>query len=663
MEGKHHHGQSFSERLKQRFDWQSSGKMLVYCIAVGCIAGFLTAGIYTGYQAVRSAVQSVYPAVGIKMLAAEDYTPAKNKETADHVHNADIVPPSPFIARNPWGKTERHDVFGYVVLPRYWILIPLIPALGGLLCGFLIWSFAPAAAGEGTDYVIQAYHFRNALLRNRVPVTKTLTSFLTLGSGGSAGLEGPAALCGSWFASLISYGAQLSVADRRTLLLAGAAGGVGAIFQIPAGGAFLVVEMLYASTALELSAILPCLSASVVGYAVFRYVHGGIFAIHLPETVGIHSPLDSLMFLLFIPVIAAAGWLFVRLVMEMRNRIFRRMRIPEFFKPALGGFLLGCVALFFPQVLGGGYEWIPPLIHGHLPFLFIGLLILPKMLATALTVSSGGSGGLFAPSIFIGGLLGGTLGHLCQIAYPYFGIPIPPPDYTTCVLVGMSVFYAGVAKVPLGAAVIVCESAGFHYSILIPLIVLNLIHIAIQSPSISIFEEQVLAPIDSEAHFGNYSVELLQTLTIGSALELRSQNKSTGSTLSSRLSIPDAIRQIAPLPEASFPVLDESQNFMGIVHANDVWDEFQHYSKHRHKTVWDLTRTDALSVMPETDLYTAMRLCLLEQLTELPVTAAQEPQKLLGVVRQQDIIALYNQRLATAVFPRDTARVLSNNSG
>ncbi|MDR3182194.1 MAG: chloride channel protein [Planctomycetaceae bacterium] len=651
MEGKHYHGQSFSQRLKQRFDWQSSGKMFVYCIAVGCITGLLTAGIYTGFQVVRSAVQSVYPAVGIKMPVADDYTSVKNQGTAEHVRNADTVPASSFIVRSPWEKTERHDVFGCIVLPRYWILIPLIPALGGLLCGFLMWSFAPAAAGEGTDYVSQAYHFRNALLRNRVPVTKTLTSFLTLGSGGSAGWEGPAALFGSWFASLVSYGAQLSVADRRTLLLAGAAGGVGAIFQIPAGGAFFVVEMLYASAALELSAILPCLLSSVVGYATFRYIHGEIFSIHLPETVGIHSPLDSLMLILFIPVIAAAGWLFVRFVMEIRNRIFRRMQIPEFFKPALGGFLLGCVALFFPQVLGGGYEWIPPLIHGQLPFLLIGLLILPKMLATALTVSSGGSGGLFAPSIFIGGLIGGTLGHLCQTAYPYFGIPTPPPDYTTCVLVGMSVFYAGVAKVPFGAAVIVCELAGFHYGILIPLIVLNLIHIAVQSPTASIFEEQVLAPIDSEAHFGNYSAELLQTLNAGSALELYMKNNAAPLTLSRHLTIPDAIRQIASVPDGSFPVLDESGRFIGIVHANDIWDEFQHYSKRHNKTVWDLTRTDTPLVTPKTDLYTAMRLCSLEQLTELPVTSPLEPAKLLGVLRQQDIITLYNQRLAAAAFP------------
>ncbi|MDR3183198.1 MAG: chloride channel protein [Planctomycetaceae bacterium] len=318
MEGKYNHGQSFSERLQQRFDWQTSGRMLVYCIAVGCITGILTAGIYTGLQYVRASVHTVYPAVGIKMPAADDYISQNGGTPAVSV-------------QNPWQRTERQDVFGSLVLPRYWILIPLIPALGGLLCGFLIWSFAPAAAGEGTDHIIQAYHFRNGLLRSRVPVTKTLAGFLTLGSGGSAGWEGPVTLFGAWISSSISYGAQLSVANRRTLLLAGAAGAVGGIFQIPAGGAFYVVEMLYASTALELSAILPCLLSSIVGYATFRYVHGEIRPIDLPQTVGIHSPMDSLMFLLFVPLIAAAGWLFVRFVMELRNRVFRRMQIPDFF--------------------------------------------------------------------------------------------------------------------------------------------------------------------------------------------------------------------------------------------------------------------------------------------------------------------------------------------
>ncbi|GHT12664.1 chloride channel protein [Planctomycetales bacterium] len=637
MEGKRFHGQSFAQRIKQRFDWQSSGKILVYCVVLGCITGFFTAGIYSGFQVVRSSIQTIYPAVGINMPTAADYSTKKN--------GTDSV-------QSQWQKTERHDDYGIVILPHYWILIPLIPALGGLLCGFLIWSFAPEASGEGTDHIIRAFHFRGGWLRNRVPATKLVTSFLTLGTGGSAGWEGPTTLFGAWTSSALSYGAQLNVADRRTLLLAGAAGAIGGIFQIPAGGAFYVVELLYASTALELSAFLPCLLSSIVGYATFRYFHGDIRGIELPSSFGIHSPMDSLAFLLFVPVIAVAGLLFVRLVLEMRNRIFRRLRIPELFKPALGGFLLGCTALLFPQVLGGGYEWIPPLLHNQLPFVLVGLLIFPKMLATAFTVSSGGSGGLFAPSIFIGGLLGGTLGHLCQVVYPYLGITIPPPDYSTCVLVGMSVFFAGVAKVPLGAAVIVCELAGFHYTILIPLIVLNLIHIALQSPSTSLYEEQVLAPVDSEAHFGNYSVDLLQVLTVRDVLSARKTSavQVPLRTLQSQSDMPGAIRQIAALPDTSFPVLDEAQRYIGVVNANDLWSEFQHYSKQRNKSVWELTRTDAPTVAPDTDLYEVMRLCHLEQLTEVPVVDPRHPDILLDMLHQQDIGSLYNQRLATATF-------------
>ncbi|MDR0522264.1 MAG: chloride channel protein, partial [Planctomycetaceae bacterium] len=536
------------------------------------------------------------------------------------------------------------DNYGWIVLPRYWILIPLIPALGGLFCGFLIRSFAPEAGGEGTDHIIKSFHARGGTLRNRVPVTKMLTSFLTLGTGGSAGFEGPVTLFGGWIAHLLSQGLQLNSRDRRTLLLAGAAGGIGGLFQIPIGGAFFAVEVLYASSALEFSAILPCILSSVVGYSVFQKIHGTLRPADLPATVGIHSPFDSLMFLLFIPVIALAGLIFVTLIRELRHRVFRQLPVPDLFKPALGGFLLGCLALICPQVLGGGYEWMHRLMHNGLPFALIALLIVPKMLATALTVSSGGSGGLFAPSLLIGGLLGGTLGHAAHFCYNYFGVSAAPPDITTCVLVGMSAFFAGIAKLPFAAAVIVCETADFHYAILIPLIVLNLLHLAIQSPSTSLHEEQVPAPIDSEAHFGNYSIDLLQVLTVKEAMKMSAD----ALTIPRSMLISEAVKLIAPKPESAFPVVDSGGKFAGLVYANDIWGALQHWGKWRGQSVWDLTNVTPAVLSPETDLYTALRTCILEHADELPVIVPEKPDTLAGMLRKSDILAVYNDRLAAA---------------
>ena len=625
----------FLNNLQGRFDWNSSGRILVYCVVVGCLTGLCSAGIYAVFLEIQSAVTAIYPAVGIELPQPGGYTATTGP-----------------LPGEVFDTAERRDIVGPFTLPRYWILIILIPTLGGLLCGLMIRTFAPDAFGDGTDYTVRAFHVRGGMLRNRVPITKTASSFFTLGSGGSAGLEGPVTLFGAWTANCLSRGLQLNTRDRRTLMLAGASGGIGGLFQIPLGGAFFAVEVLYASSALELAAILPCILASIVGYSVFRTIHGEVHFITLPESAGIHSPIDPLMFVLFVPFIALAGYFFVMCVREMRNRFFLRLPIADWVRPAIGGFLLGCIALVFPQVLGGGYDWMYRLVSDGLPFMLILALILPKMLATALTVSSGGSGGLFAPSLFIGGLVGGTLGHLTHILFAYCNLPYAPPDITMCALVGMSVFFAGIAKLPFAAAIIVCEMSGFHYEFLIPLIVLNLLHIAIQTPSTSIYTEQVLAPIDSEAHFGRYSTDLLKALSVQDAL---AQQRVPLSSIPASLTITEAVRFIASKPESAFPVLkehglNEEGQFAGMVSANDIWAAFQRWKHWEGRTVAELTQTMPMIITPETDLYTALRTCQLEGVTELPVISPEQPDVLRGMLRRNDILATYNQCLATALY-------------
>ncbi|MDR2438128.1 MAG: chloride channel protein [Planctomycetaceae bacterium] len=631
MEGQHYNSQTALKKFHQRFDWNSSGKLLVYSVAVGFVTGFAAVLIYACSQYWEHTVAGLFSSAGIVFPVPDDYTVSSG-----------MLPGLAFQ------DAPRKDVYlNGIILPRYWILILLIPSFGGLLCGFLVWSFAPEAVGEGTDSVIRSFHFRNGILRNRLPIVKTLASFLTLGSGGSAGWEGPTTLLGAGIASSLAQSLRLNVQDRRILLLAGAAGGIGAIFQIPLGGALYAVEIVYASTALEFIAIIPCLIASVAGYSTFRFFHGETRLLEISETVGIQHSTDFFIFLTFIPIIALCGLLFVRMVMELRNRIFRRLAIPEFFKPALGGFLLGCIALTYPQVLGGGYGWMHRLLENQLPFYLVLCLIVPKMLATALTVSSGGSGGLLAPSLFIGGLIGGTLGHLCGMFFETIGISGLTPDITTCVLIGMATFYAGIGKLPFAAAVIVCEMIGFDFAILIPLFVLNLVHIAIQSPSTSLYEEQVLAPIDSEAHFGNYSVDLLKVITVQEVCFGKDKKRSV-LTIPAEASIPQTARLIASKPDSLFPVIDKENRLIGVVQSSDVWAVFRSRKKWGVLTAKDLARNVEIAVFPNDNLYKALRICTLWQISELPVIDPQHPDLLLGMIRHHEIIATYNERLAAA---------------
>lgn len=619
-------------KLLQRFDWESSGRLLVYSVVVGFLAGLAAALVYVAYQSFDGSVQNLYLTAGIDLPKPEEYT-----------SQSGVLPGASFV------EMERKDVlFDGLVLPRYWILLLLIPSFGGLVCGFLVWGFAPEANGDGVDGVVRSFHFRNGFLRNRIPIVKTLSSFFTLGSGGSAGWEGPTMLLGAGVASSLAKPLRLSVKDRRVLLLAGAAGGLGAIFQIPFGGALFAIEVLYASTALEFSAIIPCLIASIVGYSTFRCIHGDIRILDLPAGIGIAQPTDFLIFLVFIPIVIFCGFCFIRLILEMRNRIFRRLNLPEFLKPALGGFLLGSVALLYPQVLGGGYEWMNRLLEGQLPFMLIAMLILPKMLATAFTVSSGGSGGVLVPSIFIGGLIGGVFGHLCDAVFIQWGLSAWSPNVTTCVLVGMSTFYAGIGKVPFAAAVIVCEMVGGDYSLLVPLIFLNLAHIAFQSPSLSLYEDQVLLPIDSEAHFGTYSPDLLQVITVREACRLDEKNRSEILTVPADATIPDTAKLIASKPDSLFPVVDEKGRLIGLLQASDLWSVFRSRKKWDMLSAQSIAQTMNISVFPEDDLLKSLRICTIWQVSELPIVDPQQPDKLLGMIRHHEIIAAYNERLAAS---------------
>lgn len=632
---------SRSGKLRKRFDWDSSGRLIVYCVAIGFLTGAAAFFMFAGYGIIGQGVQSVYTAVGIDLPQPADYT-------------ADAGP----LPGAVFDNAVRKDVFFGLTLPRYWILLILIPTLGGLLCGILVGSFAPDARSDETDMMVKTFHFRNGYLRERIPFVKLIASYFTVCTGGSAGWEGPALLTGSGIASSISRRKGLNGKDRRILFLAGAAGGLGAILQIPFGGALIAVEVLYASTALELSALIPCIVASLTGYSVFRILHiyfygQPLWTFNLAGEAVIRQPLDWLILLAMVPLIALCGLLFVRIVLEVRNRLFRRMQIPEFIKPAVGGCMLGIIALFCPQVCGSGGNWLNHLLLGQLPFLFVLMLILPKMLATACTLSSGGVGGISIPSLFIGALVGNLLGFGCSYLFQFFGVPAWSPSIPLCTLAGISVFYAGIVKVPFAAALIACEISG-DYSLLIPFIALNLVHIAIQSPSASLFEEQVLAPIDSEAHFGTYSVDLLKALTVREALDSTSNVQIPLLTLPVNAAIPQAAALVASRPDTLFPVIEPGNKLAGVVLAEDIWTTFRSRRKWDNVTVIDITQTPdeagklKMSVSPDDNLYHSFRLCLLEHISELPVIDPKEPDKLFGMLHQSSIITVYNERLAVS---------------
>ena len=371
-------------------------------------------------------------------------------------------------------------------------LVPLVTTLGGLLSGILVYSLAPEAEGHGTDTAVKAVHWHEGEIRARVAPIKMVASAITIGSGGSAGREGPTALISAGFGSIYADLLHRSERERRILVLMGMAAGLSAIFRSPIGTALFAVEVLYGGVEFEAEPLLYCMLAAVVAYAVNGFFSGWHSLFQIGSQVGAIAAVDYGWYALLGVASGVAGTILPEIFYRMRDA-FHALPIPAWTKPAIGGLLLGLMAMGLPQVLGGGYGWIQEAINGQLALHLMVVLLVAKMVAMALTVSSGGSGGVFAPSLFVGCMMGGAFAALTH------------RSPAGMVVVGMAAVFAGAARVPIAVLLMVAEMTG-GYQLLAPAgLAVALSYLVQMSLSRfckygSLYEGQVPGRMDSPAH-------------------------------------------------------------------------------------------------------------------------------------------------------------------
>jgi chloride channel protein, CIC family len=392
----------------------------------------------------------------------------------------------------PPGLPNEGGLLRETIGPHGLWLIPLSTTLGGLLSGFLVYTFAPEAEGHGTDAVVAAFHRTAGYIRARVAPIKMVASAITIGSGGSAGREGPIALITAGVGSLYATLLKRSDQERSTLLLAGMAAGLSAIFRTPIGTAVFAIEVLYGGMEFESGALLYTIVASGVAYTV-----NGIFVGFKPlfsvELVARPQPSQYGWYLAMGAFAGVVATILPLAFYRMRDA-FRKLPIPAWTRPGLGGLGVGLLALKLPEVLGGGYGWIQLAMHGQLALKLLLLLMGAKLLAFALTVSSGGSGGVFAPSLFVGAMLGGA----CAIVFHQ--------PSTIFVVVGMAAVFGAAARVPIATMLMVTEMAG-GYQLLVPagsavmLSYLLQVRLSRGLRYRSLYEAQVPLREDSPAHY------------------------------------------------------------------------------------------------------------------------------------------------------------------
>ncbi len=512
-----------------------------------------------------------------------------------------------------------------------WMLL-IVPALGGVLSGWLVYTFAPEAEGHGTDAAIDAYHNKGGYIRARIPFVKTLASVLTISSGGSGGREGPIAQIGAGFGSFLATTLKLSERERRIMIAAGVGAGVGSIFRAPLAGALFASEVLYRDPEFESEVLIPAGISSVVAYCIFCLFFGWRSLFESPDFV-FRNPLELGPYTVLVFVLVGAGILYVRSFYGVQT-VARSIRMPNFLKPAIGGLLTGVVGFFLPQTLSFGYGYAQLALDNQLPTLFLLALAFGKIATTSFSIGSGGSGGVFGPSVVIGGALGGVVGRV------FHGLmPTVVEEPGAFVVVGMAGFFAAVSNAPISTILFVCEMTDSYHLLLPSTLVCSLAYLL--SRNWTIYAQQVNSRLDSGAHAGDFFVDVLAAIRVEELLP--------------------RLRKTQPIPEDMtfnefreffrssefhyFPVVNRENKLTGIFSINDVRSVIFDQEIGDVVRMKDVANKDIVYTTPSEDLNEVLKKFTVRNLNRIPVVKDEDHGFLLGMLDRGEVIHYYNDRI------------------
>jgi CIC family chloride channel protein len=541
-----------------------------------------------------------------------------------------------------------------------WLLLAVLTA-GGLVSGALVFLIAPEAEGHGTDAAIRAYHRGRGIIRARVPLVKIVASAVTLGTGGSGGREGPIAQIGAGFGSLLAVRLRLSEYERRLLLAAGLGAGVAAIFRAPLAGAIFATEVLYREADFEAEALIPAFISCTTAYCVFGMVlkllgiGNGFEHLFFIHPVHFDDPMLLLPLAALAVLMAGAARLYVGVFYGV-NAWFKELKAPAWTRPAVGALVSGLLAvvLYYAaswlgagaqhqtlNVLSIGYGVLQDIMYGDLPgralvaAALLAAIGLGKLVTTSFTIGSGGSGGVFGPSMVIGGTLGAAVGLVFHA-----WIPSTVTRIDVFALLGMAAFFSAAAKTPVSTIIIVSELTG-GYELLLPAMWVAAIAYLLSGGRWSIYHEQVATRIDSPAHRPDFIVDVLRGLTIE-----RSGIKPQTDIVSVPQNMPfhEIIDLIPRTVQTVFPVVDAEGRFCGLFGLADVRRFLAQHGTNRIIIAGDVMAEDVEPIRKDADLSEIMARFARVKYEELPLVEA-ESRRVIGMIRRQDIIAVYDARL------------------
>lgn len=513
------------------------------------------------------------------------------------------------------------------------LLLPLIPMLGMVLLIPLSLLFPGEVNGYAFTQFLRKVNLEGGYIKARTMALKLISTALTIGTGNSAGVEGPIAAIGGAAGSQVGQFFRVSGSRMKVYIAAGAAGGIAGMFNAPLAGIFFASEIVLLGT-FEISSFSALVIASALSTVVTRAYYGETPAFPIPHYEMINPFVEIPLYSLLAVIVGLIAVCHIHIFYWVRDK-YDSLPIHPQIKPISGAFLIGCMAIFYPQIMGDGYEFIESVLNGEGAVFLLLALVFLKIIATAITLGSGGAGGVFAPALFIGAMIGGCFGHFVNSLLPT--LTADPGAYAT---VGIGAFLAASTHAPMTAIFLLFEMTG-NYLIIIPIMLTSIIGTVVAKR----FKHDSIDTVDFsregiDIHEGREAA-IMKSTRVGKALS------EDVDFISERANI-NHLLEIFRMAKNSFyfPVVDDSGRMTGIISMQDVKNILHRAEEERVcYLVGGICSRDVIMLTPDDSLYTAMQLFDVKGIDEIPVVEDLENKWVVGMLKRRNVIDAYNHEI------------------
>ncbi len=509
-------------------------------------------------------------------------------------------------------------------------LLPLIPVFGAILLIPLSKAFPGEVNGYGFPKFLENVNLKGGIITVKTVLLKMIAPAITIGSGGSAGVEGPIAYIGGGVGSLI--GRTLGVSGKRITLFiaAGAAGAIAASFNAPIAGVMFAMEIILLGN-YELMSFGAVVVSAGMATAVSRAYYGAnpIFTVPQYDIKGIMETPFYLFLGIFIGIIAV---IYIKLFYKTKD-FFHILPVPSQIKPLIGAFLVGVTGIVFPHIMGDGYEYITEALNGNYLFLLLIALVFLKIIATSITLGSGGAGGVFAPALFIGAMAGGAFGYVVHSLFP--GLTSQPGAYAT---VGVGAFLASATHAPLTGMFLLFEMTG-NYKVIIPMMFASITG--------AFMARRLCKDSIDTVELSKKGIDLHAGREISILSSIKVRNVMTGEfiTIQEKATLHEVLDLIMKGKGLYFPVINGKGEMMGIISMQDIKAVvLEEYIK-KIVTAGELATEDVIVLTTMDNLNTALEKFSIKDIDEIPVVDFLNPKKVVGILKRGDVIAAYNKEI------------------